>query len=556
MQQQRLSTTDAATRDSRDAGTVTVVEAIAQELRAAGVRRIYGMPGGGSNMALIEAAAAHGLEFVLVHHEPAAIFMAAGEAEVTGCPGVCLATLGPGVANSINGLAHCSLDRVPLLLITDTPDDRSYSHQRIDHGALVAAAVKRSHTIDPASVRTSIRDAVARSLEAPAGAVHLDLSPRVGAADSGPIEAVPVSAEGAHDPSPADVASAAQLLAQAARPVLIAGLAGRSATSARALRDFAERFGLPLLTTYKAKGVLPEDHPLAAGLVTNGLLEDRVLGDADALIGVGFDPVELMQRPWRWSLPMVSLTEYPHDPQPVATTIEVRGDLAQSLRALEESLVEQGWTPAWGPDRGPWAWAQPEEIAGDEASTLGVAPADVVRGARRLAPPGTVATVDAGSHMFAATLFWSAESPRRFLISNGLSTMGYALPAAIGASLACPDDPVVCFTGDGGLAMVVGELETAARLSARVVIVVFNDRTLNLIKIKQAKLGRETEELDFGAIDWATVARGMGVEATQVSDAAAFDRAFADAIASPGPTLIDVDLDPSTYPALLAVIRG
>src|SRR5690348_16770678 len=110
-----------------------VADAVAAELARAGVRRIYGMPGGGSNMTLIDAAAAAGIEFVLMHHEPAAMFAAAGEAEVTGVPAVCLATLGPGVANSVNGLAHCLLDRVPLLLITDSPGATGFLHQRLAH---------------------------------------------------------------------------------------------------------------------------------------------------------------------------------------------------------------------------------------------------------------------------------------------------------------------------------------------------------------------------------------------------------------------------------------
>jgi len=551
--QQPTATIGAASRRTGHEPT-TVVEAIAHELRAAGVRRIYGMPGGGSNMALVAAAATQGIDFVLVHHEPAAMFMAAGEAEATGRPGVCLATLGPGVANSINGLAHCSLDRVPLLLITDAPDDLSYSHQRIDHRALVAAAVKRSISVDAGTVRATLREALARAMDPPEGPVHLDLSPRTGAAECASTEVAPAQPAVVPAPAPAELEKAGQLLARASRPAVLVGLAARTSGCAEALRDFVETFGLPVLTTYKAKGTLPEDHPLASGLVTNGQLEDRVLADADAIIGVGFDPVELMQGPWRWSLPTVSLTRYPHDVGHVPSAVDVCGDLTQSLRALSETLTAQGWAARWSDERLS-AWADAEEFAAEQAAR-GVAPTDVVCSARRLSPPDTIATVDAGSHMFPASLFWRTARPRRFLISNGLSTMGYALPAAIGASLASPEDPVVCFTGDGGLAMVVAELETAARLSARVIVVVFNDRTLNLIKIKQAKLGRETDALDFGATDWAAVARGMGVEAYNVSDIDAFERAFASGLASHGPTLVDVDLDPSTYPAMLAAVRG
>jgi acetolactate synthase-1/2/3 large subunit len=158
--------------------------------------------------------------------------------------------------------------------------------------------------------------------------------------------------------------------------------------------------------------------------------------------------------------------------------------------------------------------------------------------------------------MFAATQFWLTDGPLRFLISNGLATMGYALPAAIGASLASPGDIVVCFTGDGGLAMVTGELETAARTGARVVVLVFNDATLNLIKIKQEKRNETTTGLDFNRIEWAPIARAMGVDAYEASSPAELRLALAAAFEGTGPALLDVTLDPSAYSQLLDTIRG
>jgi acetolactate synthase-1/2/3 large subunit len=179
----------------------------------------------------------------------------------------------------------------------------------------------------------------------------------------------------------------------------------------------------------------------------------------------------------------------------------------------------------------------------------------VVAACNELAPEGTVATVDAGSHMFAATLFWRARGPRSFLISNGLATMGYALPAAIGAAL-CKEAPVVCFTGDGGLAMCAGELATAARLGVPVIVVVFNDGALNLIKTKQEKRGSTTLGLDFEAVDWATAARGFGLESTAASTRDEVAAAFGAALAARTPWLIDARVDAATYADLLTLVRG
>jgi acetolactate synthase-1/2/3 large subunit len=556
-EKQRVATHDRAGDEMPAAVQLRVVDAIVEELWEAGIRRIYGMPGGGSNMHLIDAAVKRGCDFVLVHHEPAAMFMAAGEAEVSGIPGVCLATLGPGVANSINGLAHCKLDQIPLLLITDRANDDAYLHQQIDHGSLVRAAVKSSETIEPDTARLVVRRAIARTLEAPYGAVHLDLSPRVSSAEAGPGGQGPSRTLTAGDSSTDTraVAAAADVFGHSSRPVLLVGLGARNPDTVQAVRSFVQKLEIPVLATYMAKGVVDEADRLFAGLVTNGTLEGRVLRHADSLLAVGFDTVELMPGPWRWPLPTVTIGHEVVNRRHIPATVELSGNPGALLRELEKIMVATGWRTGWNPDALPSARPRVDELKPPEGGN-GIAPADVVRVARRLAPQGTVATVDAGSHMFPATLFWETERPRRFLISNGLSTMGFALPAAIGASLACEDDLVVCFTGDGGLAMVVGELETAARLGVRVLVVVFNDQSLNLIKIKQEQRGETTVGLDFGTIDWAAVATGMGVDAFRVSDVAELEAEFARAVTSQGPTLIDVRVDPAGYPRMLEVIRG
>jgi acetolactate synthase-1/2/3 large subunit len=526
-----------------------VADAVAAELARAGIRRIYGMPGGGSNMTLIDAAAAAGIEFVLVHHEPAAMFAAAGDAEVSGTPAVCLATLGPGVANSVNGLAHCLLDRVPLLLVTDSPGG-NYLHQRLSHEAVVGGVVKRSTALTPANAATAVRAALAEAVRAPRGPVHLDLATDVARAEA---EGAGVDAD-AHAVPEVDgdaVARAASLLEAARRPVVLAGLGAVAPEATAAVRSLVERLRAPVLTTYKGKGVLSERDARAAGLVTNGVVEGAVLEAADLVLAVGLDEVELMPGPWRWTQPTVVVGAGPDGGGHVAPTVDLGADVAGALAALVDALPA-GWRSGWDetlPSARPTADAVTRRNGG------GVPPAAVVAAARRLAPERAIATVDAGSHMFAATLFWDAAEPRRFLISNGLSTMGYGLPAAIGAALA-DDGPVVCFTGDGGIAMAVGELETVARLALPITIVVFNDSMLNLIKIKQEKRGETTHGLDFGGIDWVAVATGMGVEAERVEDEAAFEDAFGRAVAAGAPRLLDVAIDPASYTAMLDVIRG
>lgn len=503
-------------------------------------------------MTLIDAATAKGLKFVLAHHETSALFMAAAEAELTGVPGVCLATVGPGLANAVNGLAHCSLDRVPLLLLSDRLGDPVTLHQLVDHQRLVAAVTKSSETLTPAGVTSTVRRALERTLAAPQGPVHLDLSAETASAEAEPPARGPAGEADAPppDPDPDLVEAAARLLGGSTRPVALVGLGARTPDVTAELRALVEAFGVPVLCTYKAKGVLPDDHELAHGLVTNGALESATLDRADALLLVGFDRVELMPGPWRWQLPSVGIAEPAAGRGPLEATVEVGGDGAAALAALRARLEVDGWKAGWPPAAGARLGAPDRASEAD-----GISPATVVAICRRLAPGGAVATVDAGSHMFAATLYWTASSPRRFLISNGLATMGYGLPAAIGAAL-CQDEVVICFTGDGGLAMCAGELATAARLGVRVVVVVFNDGMLNLIKVKQEKQGRTTYGLDFEAVDWAATAAGMGLLTASVSDRDGLTDAFSAALASGGPALIDVRIDATVYGDLLRLVRG
>lgn len=531
-----------------------VADAVVAELARAGIRRIYGMPGGGSNMTLIDAAVTAGIDFVLMHHEPAAIFAAAGEAEVSGRPAVCLATLGPGIANSVNGLAHCLLDRVPVLLITDSPGSTRYRHQRLAHDAVVAGVVKRSETLTAENAATTVRAALSDACGAPRGPVHLDLSTDVARAETEPA---PPGESRARPVPPADgvaaVAEAAATIGRARRPVILAGIGAATPNAAAALRALAERLGAPVLTTYKAKGALPEDDRLAAGLLTNGAVEARVIDAADVLVAVGLDEVELMPGPWRWTNAIVAVGAGPDAGGHVPAAVDLGDDIASALAALAAGLPA-AWRSGWDAEQLPSARPTPADVTRRNGDG-GVPPAAVVGAARRLAPRQAIATVDAGSHMFAATLFWDAYEPRRFLISNGLSTMGYGLPAAIGAALA-GGRPVVCFTGDGGLAMATAELETAARLRLPIVVVVFDDSMLNLIKIKQEQRGETTHGLDFGAIDWVSVARGMGVPAERIEHLDAFESAFARSVDADGPRLLDVVIDPASYAAMLDVIRG
>lgn len=542
----------------------TVADLLVDGLVRAEVPRIFGVPGGGSNLEILEAARARGLPFVLCHQEWAACIMAAVSGELTGRPGAVLSTLGPGVTASATGLAHARLDRSPLIYISDRHPAgvlEFASHQYLDHSGHVGPITKGTATVSADSASHWIAHAVQLALTEPCGPVHLDLP-----ADVAGQRAIPTATSVTPAPLPAPeetrVVQAARMIRAAKRPLVIAGL-GCHPADAKWLQAFAEALPAPVLTTYKAKGAIPDPHPLALGIFTGGALEEPLVKRADLIIAFGLDPVELIPRRWSYSAPVLNLTRCAADDPRLRApggggyftpALEVVGDLAAILEDLAPRIIPQGGESDWdvvAVDR-----IRRERLAALEVPVPGLAPHRVAQMTRELTAAGSIASVDAGAHMFPATAYWQALEPGELLISNGLATMGFALPAAIAAQLVYPDRRVVCFTGDGGLMMVAAELETVARLRLPIVIVVFNDLALSLIEVKQEQKGFEGVSMRYAGPDLPALARAFGLRAFTATDEATLSRALIGAQTAPGPALIDARIDPSGYRRMLEIVRG
>lgn len=302
-------------------------------LQEAGVRRLFGVPGGGSNADLVEAAGQAGLPFSLAHTETAAAFMATAQAEITGRPGACLATLGPGAASAMNGVANAWLDRVPLLVLTDCTAAGPMQHQALAQPEMFRPVVKWTARLHPGNVEEVLRRAIAVAASLPHGPVHLDVT-------STPEETGPA----AWDPTPKREAAPAEMPPlRWRRPVCLAGLGARTPAIAAAIRRLCERCGIPALVTYKAKGVLPDGHPWFGGVLTNGALERNILDRADGFLAVGLDPVELLPRPWTYWQPVTSVSAWPIDQRQIPITAELVGDVPAHLDSVN---LETAWTRA------------------------------------------------------------------------------------------------------------------------------------------------------------------------------------------------------------------
>jgi acetolactate synthase-1/2/3 large subunit len=533
----------------------TVADVVIRELRRAGVRTLFGVPGGGGNLDLIAAAGRAGLPFVLTATETAGAIAAMAQAEMTGDPGACLTTIGPGAASVVNGVACAFLDRAPLVAFTDAypaPTRAVYEHQRIDHAQLLRPVTKLSVTLTADCAGEIVARSLRVSRSSRPGPVHIDCPGDVASAEADRRDGPPPARDfGEADTVVFALKDLEATLSRARKPLIIAGLGARRPADAAAIRSLCERRKVPALVTYKGKGIVPDQHPWFAGVFTNGAIEQPLIDDSDLLIGIGLDPVELLPRKWLHRPPVVYCGPWPVDAAHVPYAAQHVAEVPDAVQHLLGTLPATAW------ESDDWR----AYVDGLRARVIVDGPGltaqqVVLAAAKRLGPLAGRVTVDAGAHMLPATMLWPVNEPNAMLISNGLSTMGFAVPAAVGAALIDRDRPVVALTGDGGLLMCAGELLTAAREGLRVIVIVFADASLSLIEIKQQARGLPAAGVGLGAVDWAAIGRGMGLEAFAAGTAAELTQALERAAACAGPSLIEARIDRSNYGATLRAIRG
>ena len=511
-------------------------------LAAAGADLMFGVPGGGPNLIMIDKGAEVGMGFVLTHGESAACIAAGVYGKLTGAPGVAGVTRGPGVTSAANGVAQATLDRFPLVLLSDSvpsADRERAVHQRLDHRTMMGPLTKWTGALGSAHPAEVIDGACRIAVAAPAGAVHLDFDP------TAPGERPP-DLPRPHRLDPGALRAAQELAAKARRPVFLVGPG--AANHAGVVRSLVEDLRIPALVTYQAKGVIPDRSPSYGGLFTNAASERELVGSADLIVAVELDPVEPLVGDWPYRAPVLAINSRPLTDYYYPVEVEVTGPIEAALDTLRGSLA-----PTWPAGAGPAANARVLEAL--RTSGPGFTPFELMEAvSERLGPADPIVTVDAGAHFLVIMPFWPVRRPLDLLISNGLATMGFALPAAIGAALARPERPVLCLVGDGGLGMTLAELETVARLELDITVVVFNDSTLSLIDIKRDSARPEgVDPVRYAPVDFAAAARAMGMDGHQASGHDEVRRALD---GGSGPRLIDARIDPGVYAHVISTARG
>jgi acetolactate synthase I/II/III large subunit len=498
-----------------------VADLIAKRLYDQGCRHAFGIPGG-EVLTIMDALARAGIAFHQCKHENAGGFMAEGTYHATGAPGIMVATIGPGAANLVNSVANALQDRVPLIVLTGCvppAEAVTYTHQVIDHQAMLGPVTKASFQVPEGAAAEVIDKAVAIATEGQPGPVHLDIPIDVAGADVTGATILKHSAPEPTGPAPGPALdNARQLLMTAVRPVMIAGVDALNQGAAEDVCVFAKRYNIPLITTYKGKGIMPEGERLSLGAAGLSPKADDLLlpfiQSADLVILAGYDPIEMRagwRNPWGENSKVIEFATTPNRHYMHQADFSFVCDTRAGLRSLGENIPgKETWPDG---EIAAIKTALAEAFPRDEAW----GPAAVIDEARKTFPKNGVATVDTGAHRILLSQIWQCSAPRTLLQSTAFCTMGVALPLAIGHRIADPNTPVIAFTGDAGLEMVMGELATLRDLKIPVIIVVFVDKSLALIELKQRAMGFDNLGVDFGNTDFPALAQAMGgtgVEAT------------------------------------------
>lgn len=494
---------------------------LVRALENEGVTTIYGVPGE-ENLDLLESLRTSSIELVLTRHEQAAAFMAAAEGRLTGRPGVCLATLGPGATNLLTGVAQARLAGMPLICLTGQkpigPRDQG-RFQILDVVAMMGPVTKMAQAIvDPDDVPALIRDAFRTATRAKPGPVHLELAMDVAQAETD-AEVLPVSnAVPAAAPASA-LDEAAQRIQRAERPLLLLASGANRDEAHDACLALVERSGLPFFTTQMGKGVVDDAHPQCLGTATlsSGHLVHRAVDRADLIVNVGHDlcekPPFVMER---GGAEVIHVAFEAASIDPVYfPQHELLGCLEANVAALAERL-EGACSPS------PFADLREEyEATIRDRSVDGLGPAHplrIVRDVRAALPEEGIVSLDNGMYKLWFSRYYRAARPHTLLLDNALATMGAGLPVAMGAKRARPDRPVVAVVGDGGFLMNAADLETAVRLELDLVVVVVRDDALGMIRWKQRTDGFADYGLQFSNPRFERLAEAYGASGHSVGD--------------------------------------
>jgi acetolactate synthase-1/2/3 large subunit len=519
---------------------------------------VAGIPGG-ANLPLYDALRGSRIRHVLARHEQGAGFIAQGIARASGRPAVCFGTSGPGATNLLTAIADAKLDSIPLVAITGQVPRAMIgtdAFQEIDTYGLTVPITKHNYLVrSAAELLEVIPDAFRVAVSGRPGPVVVDVPKDV---QNETLEFAALPAPGRADPAPRfqadDVARVAALINEAQRPLLLIGAGVVVANAAAELRRLAEAASIPVAATLLGLGVLPATHPLLLGMVgmhaaryTNLLLEE-----CDLLIALGIRFDDRATGKAAAFCPQAKIVHVDIDASELGKIkqpfLGIEADVGDFLRALEPNVVATprcDWMRRVQHLRAAYPLATPGD--GDPLQPYGI-----IRHTAALLGGDAIVTSDVGQHQMWVAQAFPFTWPRQWLTSGGLGTMGFGLPAAIGAALAHPGKTVVCFTGDGSFLMNLQELATAAEEEVNIKVILLNNGHLGLVRQQQQLFygGRYHASRFHAEPDFAAIARGFNVAAHDLGSADDPVAMLGGALCTPGPCVLNVPIaaDANVYP--------
>jgi acetolactate synthase-1/2/3 large subunit len=532
---------------------VSVGDDVVARLAAEGVETVFGIPGK-QTLPLNEAMAEYGIQYVMTRHETAVSHNAWGYAETSGEVAATVVIPGPGDMNAMNGLKNALNDCTPLvhIAVETEPEIRGGDGIHETPPDTYDNVVKENLLVEePQTAAATIAAAVRTAQTAPMGPVRVGIPKNFLAMDV--PQTAPPAADSAAVPEPAPEAldTAVDLLAKAEQPVILAGGGVRSADASDSLVALAEHVDAPVLTTYKGKGTIPENHELSAGVLCGGTSPEvaAVLADSDGVLAVGTDFDAVATGHWSLDVP-AELVHVTLDATDIGTgyapAVSIVADAGATLTALLDDLPG---TTGTGVSRARASReadeARIQELLTDQPPLTSAA---ALRAVRAALPQDVVIAADAGGFRLWTLVSFPAFGPRSYVNPGSWATMGTGVPSAIGAKLANPDRDVVALTGDGGLMMCIHELHTLAAENIDVTVVVFVNDDYAIIS-EEAERSHGLSQSAYGWVDaplsFTDIAEGMGVDAMIAKRPTEVERAIGDAVASDGPTLVAIPTDPT-----------
>ncbi len=515
-----------------------------------GVERIYGLPGE-ENLDFLESLRTSSIRFILTRHEQAAGFMAATEGRLTGKPGVCLSTLGPGAANLVNAAAFAQLGAMPMVLITGQKPitkSKQAGFQLFDVVDMMQPVTKSTKTIINANeIAYDIRNAFRLAEEERPGAVHLELPEDIAAEQ---VENQHLVTPNLSPPPQADPSTINQIrdrVAGASHPLILVGAGSNRKPVCDALRSFINNLQIPFFCTQMGKGVIDERHSLYMGTaaLSEGDFVHQAIDHADLILNMGHDYVEkppFIMKPGGMEVIHINYTSSYVD-QLYFPQYELLGDMAANIEALGKSL--DGMTN--------WNFNYYNELKdsfnreiaehSDQVSSDGaLSPQLIVDVTREQLPEDGILTLDNGMYKIWYARNYPAYHPNTLLLDNALATMGAGLPAAIAAKLLNPQKKVMAVCGDGGFMMNSQELETAVRLNLDLTILLLNDAGLGMIKWKQDDMDFGDFGLSFSNPDFIQYAASYGANGMKINNANELSSKLAECLNTSGVHLLQVPI--------------